>query len=77
MIDPACYYADREFDLALMAMFGGYSARVWEAYREAFPLEADWRERQDLYMLYHYLNHYYLFGGGYGAQAYAIAKRYS
>ena len=77
LIDPACYYADREFDLALMAMFGGYSARVWEAYREAFPLEADWRERQDLYMLYHYLNHYYLFGGGYGAQAYAIAKRYS
>ena len=76
LIDPACYYADREFDLALMAMFGGYAARVWDAYREAFPPEAGWRDRQDLYMLYHYLNHYYLFGGGYGAQARAIVKKY-
>ena len=76
LIDPACYYADREFDLALMAMFGGYGARVWSAYREAFPLAVGWRERQDLYTLYHYLNHYYLFGGGYGTQALAIARRY-
>ena len=76
LIDPACYYADREFDLALMAMFGGYSHRVWDAYREAFPLEEGWRERQDLYLLYHYLNHYYLFGGGYGSQAQAIAEKY-
>ena len=75
LIDPASYYADREFDLALMAMFGGYSTRVWNAYREAFPLEKNWQERQGLYQLYHYLNHYYLFGGGYGAQAQAIAKK--
>ena len=76
LIDPASYYADREFDLALMAMFGGYSDRVWRAYQEAYPLEDRWRERQDLYMLYHYLNHYFLFGGGYGAQARVIAKKY-
>ena len=77
LIDPACYYADREFDLALMAMFGGYSNRVWAAYQEAYPLEEGWQDRRDLYMLYHYLNHYYLFGGGYGQQARAIAEKYS
>lgn len=76
LIDPASYYADREFDLAMMAMFGGFSERVWQAYQEAYPLPPAWKERRDLYMLYHYLNHYYLFGGGYGQQALQIVKRY-
>ena len=76
LIDPASYYADREFDLALMQMFGGYSKRVWAAYQEAYPLPPGWKSRQNLYMLYHYLNHYYLFGGNYGQQALAIAKQY-
>lgn len=77
LIDPASYYADREFDLAMMAMFGGYADRVWEAYQEAFPLPAEWKERRSLYMLYHYLNHYYLFGGSYGQQAWRIAQKYA
>jgi fructosamine-3-kinase len=76
LIDPACYYADREFDLAMMAMFGGFGQRVWDAYREAYPLDEEWRHRHDLYMLYHYLNHYYLFGGQYGQQALSIARQY-
>ena len=76
LIDPASYYADREFDLALMQMFGGYSPRVWAAYQEAYPLPPEWRSRQNLYMLYHYLNHYYLFGGAYGQQALSIVKQY-
>lgn len=76
VIDPASYYADREFDLAMMAMFGGYSERVWAAYQEMYPLPSDWKERQDLYMLYHYLNHYYLFGGSYGHQALQITRKY-
>ena len=76
LIDPACYYADREFDLALMAMFGGYSERTWAAYREAYPLNPDWKERQDLYTLYHFLNHYYLFGGDYKQRALAIVRQY-
>ncbi|MEM9673627.1 MAG: fructosamine kinase family protein, partial [Bacteroidota bacterium] len=74
LIDPASYFADREFDLALMAMFGGFSRRVWDAYQETYPLANDWRERVSLYQLYHYLNHYYLFGGSYGATAISIAK---
>ncbi len=77
LVDPACAYADRETDLALMAMFGGFSERVWAAYQEAWPLPDGWPQRQPLYQLYHYLNHDYLFGGGYGAQALAIARSYS
>ena len=76
LIDPASSYADRESDLALMAMFGGFSNRVWAAYQEAYPLLAGWKERQPLYQLYHYLNHDLLFGGEYGKQALTIAKRY-
>lgn len=76
LIDPACSYADRESDLALMAMFGGFSSRVRAAYEETYPLPADWQQRQPLYQLYHYLNHDLLFGGEYGKQALAIAKRY-
>lgn len=77
LIDPASYFADREFDLAMMGMFGGFSSTVWEAYQEEYPLPAEWKERHDLYMLYHYLNHYHLFGGHYGSQALAIARRYT
>ncbi|MEM1137266.1 MAG: fructosamine kinase family protein [Bacteroidota bacterium] len=76
LIDPASAYADRELDLALTTMFGGFSAKFWEAYQEVYPLSNEWKERNKLYMLYHYLNHYYLFGGGYGTQAMDIAKSY-
>lgn len=77
LIDPACAYADRETDLALMAMFGGFSDRTWAAYNEAYALPSGWPERQPLYQLYHYLNHDYLFGGGYGRQALSIAQRFA
>ncbi|MDF9797335.1 protein-ribulosamine 3-kinase [Catalinimonas alkaloidigena] len=76
LIDPASYFADREFDLAMMGMFGGFSSTVWAAYQEEYPLPAEWKERHDLYMLYHYLNHYHLFGGHYGSQALSIARKY-
>ena len=76
LIDPASAYADRETDLALMAMFGGFGDRVWRAYEEAYPLPAGWQQRRPLYQLYHYLNHDYLFGGGYGRQALAIVTEY-
>lgn len=76
ILDPAAYYAHREAELGMMSLFGGFSRRVWDAYAEAFPLRDGWRERLDLYSLYHVLNHYALFGGGYGAQAARIAGRY-
>jgi fructosamine-3-kinase len=77
LIDPAAYYGHREAELGMMGLFGGFSSRVYDAYDEAWPLAPGWRERTDLYALYHVLNHFNLFGGGYGAQAGRMAKRYA
>lgn len=76
LIDPACYYADREMELGMMKLFGGFSDRVWEAYQQEFPLQSDWHQRIRLYQLYHVLNHYLLFGVSYAHQAMEIAKTY-
>lgn len=76
LIDPAAYYADREMEMGIMTMFGGFSQRFYDAYNEINPLPSHWKERNSLYQLYHVLNHYYLFGGGYGSQALRIAKSY-
>ena len=76
LIDPASYYADREMELSIMKMFGGFSAVTWDSYNEAFPLEYGWKNRVDIYQIYHYLNHFYLFGGSYGHQALRIAQRF-
>ncbi|MDX8339516.1 fructosamine kinase family protein [Draconibacterium sp. IB214405] len=76
LIDPAASYSHREMEFGIITMFGGFSARFFSAYNEVFPLEPDWRERNPLYQLYHVLNHYYLFGGGYLQQAVSIAKHY-
>jgi len=76
LIDPASYYADREMEFAIMTMFGGFSQRFYNAYNEVNPLPAGWKQRNSLYQLYHVLNHYYLFGGGYRNQAIQIAKSY-
>lgn len=76
LIDPACYYADREMELGMMKLFSGFSSRVWEAYQSEFPLLPEWKQRLPLYQLYHILNHYLLFGGSYGWQALEIAKSY-
>lgn len=77
LCDPACAYADREMEFGLVTLFGGFGERFWRAYDEALPLPAGWRERNALYQLYHLLNHQLLFGGGYGAQAVAVARRYA
>lgn len=67
--DPAVYYGDREADLAMTELFGGFPASFYEAYRAEYPLDAGYATRKHLYNLYHVLNHLNLFGGGYGAQA--------
>mgnify|MGYP004701753151 CR=1 FL=1 len=76
LIDPASCYTDREMELGIVTMFGGFSQQFYDAYQEAYPLPSDWRERNRLYQLYHILNHYYLFGGSYRSQALQIAKSY-
>jgi fructosamine-3-kinase len=77
LVDPACAYADRELELGMMTLFGGFDRHCFAAYEEAFPLPAGWRERNGLYQLYHVLNHHALFGGHYAAQALALARRYA
>lgn len=71
--DPACYYGDRETDLAFSEMFGGFRADFYEAYQKAWPLPTGFGRRKRLYNLYHELNHYNLFGGHYGNQAIGTA----
>jgi len=69
IFDPAIYYGDRETDLAMTELFGGFSPRFYQSYNEAYPLPDGYRLRKSLYNLYHVLNHLNLFGGGYLAQA--------
>lgn len=76
LVDPAAHCADAEAEWGMMTLFGGFPDRVRAAYEEARPLPAGWRERQPLYRLYHALNHAALFGGGYGAQALSLARRF-
>jgi fructosamine-3-kinase len=65
LIDPAVYGGHREIDLAMMRLFGGFGARVFAAYDEAFPLADGHEERVPLYQLYPLMVHVNLFGGGY------------
>jgi len=75
IFDPAIYYGDREADLAMTELFGGYSSDFYTAYRAAYPLHEGYALRRDLYNLYHILNHANMFGGGYARQAEGIMRR--
>ena len=69
IFDPAVYFGDREADLAMTELFGGFSRRFYQAYNEAWPLDRGYQVRKTFYNLYHILNHFNMFGGGYGGQA--------
>ncbi len=69
VFDPAVYYGDRESDLAMTRLFGGFGRAFYDAYEAAWPLAPGHRERNDLYQLYHVLNHLNLFGSGYLGRA--------
>ncbi|HJP38113.1 MAG: fructosamine kinase family protein [Gammaproteobacteria bacterium] len=68
IFDPAIYYGDRETDLAMTQLFGGFGPEFYAAYNESWQLDEGFQRRCDLYNLYHLLNHYNLFGGGYKSQ---------
>ena len=69
VFDPAVYVGDREADLAMTELFGGFGETFHAAYREAWPLSDGYPQRRTLYNLYHVLNHLNLFGESYRAQA--------
>ena len=65
LFDPACHWADREVDLAMARLFGGFPNAFFAGYEEEWPLAEGAEARVPLYNLYHLLNHANLFGGGY------------
>ncbi len=75
IFDPAVYYGDREADLAMTELFGGFPSAFYDAYRATWPLDPGYRVRKTLYNLYHVLNHLNLFGDGYLAQAQDMIDR--
>jgi fructosamine-3-kinase len=75
MFDPACYYGDREADLAMTELFGGFGRDFYAAYQTIYPLDSGYAQRKTLYNLYHILNHLNLFGRGYLGQATAMMER--
>ncbi|WP_324779989.1 fructosamine kinase family protein [Thiobacillus sedimenti] len=75
IFDPASYVGDRECDLAMSELFGGFAPAFHAAYREAWPLDPGYAVRRTLYNLYHILNHANMFGGGYAAQAARMAAQ--
>ncbi|WP_394753474.1 fructosamine kinase family protein [Crenothrix sp.] len=69
IFDPACYYGDREADIAMTELFGGFSDDFYASYQQVWPLDEGYKTRKNLYNLYHILNHLNMFGGGYLKQA--------
>ncbi|MBK8384402.1 MAG: fructosamine kinase family protein [Candidatus Accumulibacter sp.] len=69
LFDPAVHFGDREADLAMSELFGGFPDSFYAGYREAWPLSDGYEQRKTLYNLYHVLNHLNLFGSGYLRQA--------
>ncbi len=69
LFDPAAYHGDRETDIAMTELFGGFPRAFRDAYESAWPLPPGYRVRRTLYNLYHVLNHLNLFGGGYLRQS--------
>jgi len=69
IFDPAPHYADREADLAMSELFGGFGARFYDAYRISWTPADGHHQRRTLYQIYHILNHALLFSGGYASQA--------
>ncbi len=76
LIDPAAYYGDREAELAMCHLFGGFPSHFFHAYDEAWPPALGRDERIPLYQLYHLLNHLLGFGESYGIQVDRVLRHY-
>ena len=75
ILDPAAWWADREVDIAMTKMFGGYSVEFYTSYEENWPLQTSTYKRIEIYNLYHLLNHANLFGGSYKKQSIVSLER--
>lgn len=75
LFDPACYFGDRETDLAMTELFGGLPLSFYAGYRQAWAPHPDYERRKPVYNLYHILNHLNLFGRSYLGQAERLAAQ--
>jgi protein-ribulosamine 3-kinase len=75
IFDPAVYYGDRETDVAMSELFGGFPESFYVAYRKAWPLDSGYETRKTLYNLYHVINHFNLFGAAYLGQVQRMIGR--
>ncbi len=73
--DPSCYWGDRECDIAMTELFGGFHEEFYRGYESLSPLSSGYDERKHIYNLYHILNHYNLFGGHYLDDAQMLIER--
>ncbi len=76
LIDPAVYFGDREADIAMTLLFGGFPEDFYKGYEQVYPLRKGWRNRIGVYQLYHILNHFNMFGGGYLYESERLIKLY-
>ena len=74
LYDPASYWADREVDISMTKLFGGFNEEFYQGYEEIWPLAKFSKERIDIYNLYHLLNHANMFGGSYKENSLKILK---
>ncbi len=75
IFDPAVYFGDREADIAMTQLFGGFRPEFLEAYEASWPMADGYELRSDLYKLYHVLNHLNLFGGSYYDQSVSLCRK--
>ncbi|MGK7892721.1 MAG: fructosamine kinase family protein, partial [Xenococcus sp. (in: cyanobacteria)] len=74
IFDPATYFGDRETDIAMTELFGGFPKTFYQGYNQQWQLDPGYKQRKNIYNLYHILNHFNLFGGGYASQANRIIQ---
>lgn len=74
IFDPAFYHGDRETDIAMTELFGGFPPEFYQGYNQEYPLDSGYQQRKTIYNLYHILNHFNLFGGSYLSQAKSMIR---
>jgi len=69
VFNPACYYGDREVDIAMSELFAPLPKDFYSAYNQHYPLSQDYEKRKLIYQLYPILNHANIFAGHYLTEA--------
>ena len=77
VVDPAIYRGHREVDLAMSELFGGFSSAFLEAYNSEWKVDSGYRDRRDVYNLYHLINHLNHFGSSYAGQVTSVLRRFA